>query len=284
MTAPIEALRYATVRTNVTSGGVQTTDGRVAIKEEISVIRRCHLAATVCYVIGLLVLMFLSDTSRGSPRGVVYWPVRDSLAPEVKPLSNFPRVVMAFMTLMFAVVLRVLYLYWTRRDESSLSLDLSQRFWPYTCFEFSTLDIFKTLLVLELTGEKDPSKHAMLVTLVLCSDVFKWTAESLARSEIRSTELQSAWVMLFFALPPFFVAWALMFYQMSLSRGSFSTSTPWDKWMTALPALCFLCETGLLLSAVSRVWNRGSEARRVCAETLIQSAIVLSLCISLGQT
>lgn len=276
---------YEQIGTNITDRGVQTSDGRAAVRRaDLAWIRSTHIAMLVAFLAGELFLWVVSDSTHDSPRGVAYWPNGESLDPQVQHQSRYPRVVVAFVTLGLAVCIQGFYLFSTHRDESSISTDLAQRCWPRTWFVVSVLNILVYTMLADACGERDSTKQTMLVVLVGCANVFQWMSESFSRAELRGTETYSAKIMFLLGMPPFAVAWAMMFYQLHLSREALPLTTTWGKWRLALPVVYHGGELALLVCTLTRIWNRGSECARVCFETALRGSLLMMLCLTVGQT
>ncbi len=270
------------------SGYVQvemnTGGSHANLRSEVAWIRRSQVLALLGCLAAHAFLWITADVSHESPRGDVYWPDPNKLTPLIVERSSFPRVTVAFLAPGLAVLLKAVILLLTHWEDSSIASDLVQRYWPKTCFEVSAMSVVAYTLLTDAVGERDVAKQIIILALMSCSHVFQWMAESFARAEIHRVEVSSARIMFGLALPPFALAWATMFRQMKLSSDAMPTTTAWDKWRVAMPILYASLEGAMLLSTATRVQNIGYEWRRVCVETVVRAAMLMGLCLTVGQT
>lgn len=277
---------YTHVETNATPGGVRVQNStNTVVRSEVSLIRSFHIASTLADLSGLMFLWFVADGTHSTSRGIVYWTDDSSLVPQVKVQSGFPQVAIAFSTLALAVCIKALYIFSTQRDSSSISMDLAQRYWPRTCFEASALNVLAYSLIADACKERDSTKQAMTVCLLISSNVYQWVAESVSRDENPRSERSAARIMLGFSFLHYAVAWGMLFHQMGLSyHGSGTSGSTWERWSIVLPIAYAIAEAALLSSTATRVENVGYEYIRVCIETVIRSFARLALCLTIGQS
>jgi hypothetical protein len=279
-------MSYVQVRTDVAPQGVKpAADPTVVIpKSEVSRVRWVHVCALVGLLAGTLFLWAAADGKKDSPRGIVFWPVEAELEPRVKEQNRYPKSVIAFVTLTISICIKGFYLFSTQRDDSSISSDLVQRYWPRTCFEATAINVFAYSMLADACLERDFTKQVMIVTLVVCGNIFQWMAESFSRMELNGVELQSAKIMLAFSLVPFTIAWAILFAQLGLSREALDLGSSWGKWRLQMPVIYLLGEISLLVCTATRVYNSGQEATRVCVQISFRAITLLLLCITVGMS